>query len=155
MNKLDLYTESFKAKYESFLIGCDSIEEIDLWDKDAYGEMDIFYTNDIVSVILRLIAADGDFSEQEAVYVKKFFGLQYSSSELKEIYDECGDAIEKLFDEEIESGIAYLRKINGKLADAYKELLLIACDIIIESDGVIAKAETELARQLKNKVAMQ
>ena len=42
-----------------------------------------------------------------------------------------------------------LISLNEKLADAYKELVLLICDIVIESDGVIAAPELEMARKLK------
>ena len=53
------------------------------------------------------------------------------------------------FDENFENGITHMRKINSKLADAYKELLSLICDIIIESDGVIADSEVEEVKRLK------
>ena len=42
-----------------------------------------------------------------------------------------------------------MRKINAKLADAYKELLSLICEIIIESDGVIAESEISEVKRLK------
>ena len=42
-----------------------------------------------------------------------------------------------------------MRSINEKLADMYKELLYLICDIIIESDDVIAPEEIEEAWTLK------
>lgn len=155
MDRLNALSESFKTKFERFLIGCDSIEELDRWDKEANGEMDVYYSNDIVSVIIRLIAADGSFSEKETDYLNEFFGFDYTAEELKSTYEDCSDEIENLFDEELGSGIATMREINSNLADAYKELLLTVCDIIIESDGVIDGAEVELAQQLKNIVQCQ
>ena len=104
MDRLNALSESFKTKYERFLIGCDSIEELDQWDKEANGEMDVYYSNDIVSVIIRLIAADGSFSERETDYLNEFFGFDYTTEELKNIYDDCGEAIESLFDEDLGSG---------------------------------------------------
>ena len=52
MKNVEMYIDSFKMKYELFLIGCDSIEEMGLWDKKALGEMDVFYSNDLTSVII-------------------------------------------------------------------------------------------------------
>ena len=48
-----------------------------------------------------------------------------------------------------------MRAINEKLAEAYKDLLLTVCDIIIESDGVIDSAEVDLAKQLKDIAQLQ
>ena len=42
-----------------------------------------------------------------------------------------------------------MRKINGKLADAYKELLYMICDIIINSDDVVSSAEIDEVKRLK------
>ena len=42
-----------------------------------------------------------------------------------------------------------MKAINGKLAEAYRELLELVGRIIIESDGVIDRAETALAEKLK------
>lgn len=155
MDRLNALSESFKTKYERFLIGCDSIEELDQWDKEANGEMDVYYSNDIVSVIIRLIVADGSFSERETDYLNEFFGFDYTTEELKNIYDDCGEAIESLFDEDLGSGLSNMRAINEKLAEAYKDLLLTVCDIIIESDGVIDSAEVDLAKQLKDIAQLQ
>ena len=149
MKKIDLLTEEFKTKYERFLIGCDALEELNLWDKEEHGEMDVFYQNDLVSVILRLIAVDGEISEKEAEYLNKNFGFEYTADELADIYESCEEEISHSFDEQFENGITYMRSINEKLADMYKELLGLICDIIIESDDVIAPEEIEEVKNLK------
>ena len=56
MKNIERLTEDFKFKYERFLTGCDAIEENGQWDREKFGEMDAFYSNDLVSVIIRLIA---------------------------------------------------------------------------------------------------
>lgn len=149
MKNVEMYIESFKMKHESFLIGCDSIEEMGLWDKENLGEMDIFYSNDLSSVIIRLIAVDGNITSKEVEYLNETFGFDYTLEELIDVYDSCKDDIGQAFDENFENGITHMRKINSKLADAYKELLSLICDIIIESDGVIADSEVEEVKRLK------
>lgn len=149
MNNLDMYTESFKLKLEKFLLGCDAIEELGLWDKEQYGEMDVFYQNDLVSIIIRLIAADGVISGREVDYLNKNFGFSYSIAELRDVYQNCREEIGHSFDEAFENGITLMRSINEKLADAYKELLGLICDIIIESDGVVTETEQEEVKRLK------
>ena len=37
MGNINNIIDSFKMKYESFFIGCDSIEEMGLWDKETHG----------------------------------------------------------------------------------------------------------------------
>ncbi len=149
MNKLDMLTEEFKSKYERFLIGCDAVEELNLWDKEEYGEMDGFYQNDLVSVIIRLIAADGEISSEEVKYLNANFGFDYTLDELRDVYRNCEDELSHSFDEQFENGVSVMREKNEKLADAYKELLCLICDIIIESDDVVAQAEIDEATNLK------
>ena len=143
------YVDSFKMKYESFLTGCDSIEEMGLWDKEAHGEMDVFYSNDLASVIIRLIAVDGVIAQKEVDYLNSTFGFGYTLAQLQEVYDNCKEDIGHAFDETFENGITLMRKINAKLADAYKELLGLICTIIMEGDGTVAAAEIEEVRRLK------
>lgn len=149
MKRIDMLTEEFNTKYERFLIGCDALEDLNLWDKEEHGEMDVFYQNDLVSVILRLIAADGEVNEKETEYLNKNFGFEYTADELADIYESCENEISHSFDEQFENGITYMRSINEKLADVYKELLGLICDIIIESDDVIASEEIKEAKKLK------
>lgn len=149
MKNVEMYIDSFKMKHESFLIGCDSIEEMGLWDKDTLGEMDVFYTNDLTSVIIRLIATDGKITQKEVDFLNETFDFEYTLDELIDVYNSCKDDIGHAFDENFENGITYMRKINAKLADAYKELLSLICEIIIESDGVIAESEIAEVKRLK------
>lgn len=149
MKNVEMYIDSFKMKHESFLIGCDSIEEMGLWDKEALGEMDVFYSNDLTSVIIRLIASDGKITQKEVDFLNETFDFEYTLDELIDVYNSCKDDIGHAFDENFENGITYMRKINAKLADAYKELLSLICEIIIESDGVIAESEIAEVKRLK------
>lgn len=149
MSKLAEYAESFRLKHEKFLICCDSIEEMGLWDKEAYGEMDVFYSTDLMSVIIRLIAADGAITEAEVRYINDIFGFSYSVEELQAIYADCGEGIEAVYDEGMASGFAVMQGISDKLAAAYKELLGLICDIVMESDGVVAAPEAAMVQKLK------
>lgn len=149
MNNAQQYIDSFKMKHEAFLVGCDAIEEMGLWDKEAHGEMDVFYSNDLTGVIIRLIATDGKISQKEVDYLNETFDFEYTLEELTEVYENCLEDVGQAFDENFENGITCMRAINAKLADAYKELLGLICTIIIESDGVVAEAELAEVRRLK------
>ncbi len=143
------YIESFRMKHEAFLAGCDSIEEMGVWDTETLGEMDVYYSNNLANIIIRLIAVDGNITSREVEYLNKTFELDYTLDELIEVYNICQDDIGQSFDENFENGITYMRKINSKLADAYKELLVLVCEIITESDGVVSESEAEEVRRLK------
>ena len=149
MSNIDLLSEEFQSKFEKFIIGCDAIEETNRWDKEEFGEMEAFYMNDLVSVIIRLIAADGEIGDEETAYLNENFGFDYTTEELIDVYDSCDEEISHSFDEQFRNGISILRNISDELADAYKELLDLICDIIIESDGVISPEEIEEAKSLK------
>lgn len=149
LEKLKYYSESFKFKFEKFLIGCDSIEEMGLWSFEENGKMGAFYTADLISIIIRLIAADGNITQKEVDYLNENFGFEYTTEELTAIYEDCSEAIDAMFDEGAKNGLTLMRSINEKLADAYIDLIVTICDIIIESDGVIDAAEIELAKRIK------
>ena len=149
MNRIDMLTEEFKLKYDKFMVGCDAIEEEGKWDKETNGEMEGFYQNDLVSVIIRLIAVDGMVSGKETEYLNKNFGFDYSSEELAQVYIYCKENIDRSFDETFREGIELMRSVSEKLAEAYRELLCLICDIIIECDEDIAPEEIEEAKNLK------
>lgn len=149
MESVDVLTKGFKAKYESFLIGCDAIEEMGQWDKEAFGEMDVFYESDLGGMILRLIAADGEICGKEVEYVNKNFGFDYTEGSLKAAYESCHEGLVGSFDENFKKGYLLMKKINAKLADAYKDLLGTICDIVIASDGEISPEEIEEAKRIK------
>ena len=149
MDRIDTLTKAFTSLYERFLIGCDAIEESGAWDKAALGEMDVFYENDLVGLILRLIAADGKISGKEAEYVNRNFGFDYTPEKLADIYDNCREALGVPFDEKFKDGIRQMKAINGKLASAYGELVGLACDIVAASDGEIPPEEIEEAKRIK------
>lgn len=149
VEQLKTYSDSFKIKFEKFLNGCDAVEELEQWDLEENGEMDVFYSADLTSIVVRLIAADGNISQKEVDYLNDFFGFDYTVNELIELYDDCADAIDNLLNDEAENGLNLLRSINERLANAYVDLILTLCDIVIASDDVIDKAEVELAKQIK------
>lgn len=149
MKKIDDLTKSFCEKHDEFICRCDAIEEAGLWDKSEYGEMDAFYSNDLSSVIIRLIAADGNVTYREVEYFNKTFKLDYGHEELIDVYKNCATLIDCSFDESFKNGISIMRGIDSSLADIYKEILILVCDIIIESDGFIRESEILEAKRLK------
>ncbi len=152
MSNLNTYIESFKMKYDSFIVGCDSVEELGLWDKENLGEMDAFYSNNMSSLILRVIAIDGKITQKEVEYLNKSFGFNYTLNELTQVYDICKEEILKSFEESFENSFSYLQEINPKLAEAYKELIVLICEIIIKSDDVVSPSEISEVERIKAKI---
>lgn len=149
MEKMKNYSEEFKFKFERFMTGCDSLEEAHLWDKEALGEMDVYYTNELVSIAIRLISSDGRFSGGEAQFMEDMFGFECTPSQLEDIYENCEDNLETMFDEGSANGFTLMKNINEKLADAYKELVALVCEIVMEADGSVVKAEMAVAEKIK------
>lgn len=142
-------TESFKLQYERFLTGCDAIEQEGCWNREAYGEMETFYTGDLVSVMLRLIVTDGSVSQREADVLNELFGFDYTATELAEVYEVCAENLGEDFDRLFSVGVDALERINPKLAEAYKELLTLICTMVMESDGLVTATELAEAEKLR------
>lgn len=141
MSDIKGLSEQFKFMYEKFINGCDAIEEADQWDKEEYGEMEAYYTGDLMSVVTYLTAVDGVFGEAEANNINNLLGLDYSVDDLQEIYNECEANINEIAQTGVEEGLELLKSINIKLAEHYKELLVLACEIIANSDCFVANEE--------------
>ncbi len=141
MNYLDRLTDSFKTKYERFLIGCDSVEMDDVWDKSEYGEMDVYYENELITEILSVIVSDGVIGNTEVSFINRNFGFSCTEEDLRALYKNCGDEIDAYFESHFKAGYALLRRMNEKLAAAYAELFELIKEIITESDGVVNEAE--------------
>lgn len=149
MENINKLTEQFKSLYERFLIGCDSIEEMGEWNIEEYGDMDVFYSNDLIGVILRLIVSDGIISDKEVNYLNKTFDFDYSIEELKDVYENCKEELQDTYDDNFSSGLIIMKSINLKLAEAYKELLRLICEIIIQSDDIVSSEEMNVINELK------
>jgi len=149
MTVSEKYAERFRIRYESFRTGCDSAEEMGLWDKENLGEMEVFYLNDITAVILRLIASDGIISGKEVDFVNRAFEFDYTLEELSGIYENCREQIGDSFEGLFEAGIRELNRINPRLVKAYRDLLAIVCAAVAESDGVVSAEEAQEAQRWK------
>ena len=148
MDSLQSRAEGFKLLYEKFLTACDAFEEKNKWDRDQDGEMEAYYFHDIMCVFIHLISADGVFSPEEADFVNRVFGFEYTPEELAELYRVQGEDIENLL-KYIPADYGKLKQLNGDLAEMYKEMLLRACDTVAVSDGSVHKNEQKYIDSLK------
>ncbi len=150
MSRLHQLSESFQLKFQKFLNGCDALEELDRWDRDAWGDMDAYYAADMTSIALRLMVADGRVTPEEVRYIDEMFGFRYTQQEVWDIYRDCRAGIDTVFDTEAENGYSRILAINENLGAAYKELVCLICTIIIESDGIRESCEIALAEQVRS-----
>ena len=148
MERLQVYMDGFRLNYEQFLVGCDALEQEGLWPVEELGEMDVYFANDLACIIIRLIAADGKFSDDEVAFLNESLGFNYRIEELQAVYAECGDKIAALFENELDESISKLKSVNPHLADTYKQMIIMLAHIVVESDGVVTESEKTVANQL-------
>lgn len=148
MTNLESMAEDFKTKYETFVQGCIALEADGLWDTFNAGDIVSYYYTDLMSVILCLVAADGRYAPEEADYVNRMFGFSYTADDLAEIMRTEFGNLNRLFREEVPAGYRILQAASIPLAAQYKELLLLACEIIAHSDNVVHPDETKLIKLL-------
>lgn len=142
------YTERFIERWEKFIVGCDALEESGKWNKSEYGEMEAFYENDMISIILRLIVSDDRITVEEADYLNKMFGFEYTPEELRELYESFAANVGEDPDAMLIEDYDLLKQVSAELATYYRELVSFACGIISESDGALAHYEFRTANHI-------
>ena len=150
MENIDNLTKAFRFQYERFRFGCEAIEKTGAWDKEKFGGMGTFYENDLLCMILRVIAADGKISAKEVEYLNRNFAFEHTVESLAEVYENCRREIGESFDMKFKNGVECMKNINVKLAALYTELLGTICDILIASDGEISLDEIQEAQRIKS-----
>jgi len=148
MNNIERLTEGFRTRWEQFLTACDAAEELGRWDTEADGQMEAYYTEDLICIVLKLISADGSVSAEEARIVRELFDFQYTPEELRRVADELREQIERLLAEDVRAGLERLGAMDPRLEAMYRELIGDACEIVSESDGLTV-AESEFLEQLR------
>ena len=152
MNRKDRI-EGLKLNYEQFIDGCNALEEEGLWNVEENGEMEAWVADDILCVIIRLVAADGKFTQEEVDFINDAFGdtslgFDYSIDELKEVRKNCLEKIDTLFEEGIPETVKMLSDLDEDAAIRYRELLLQVCRLVSESDDEIAVGEKKEVMRL-------
>ncbi len=142
------YAQRFIERWEQFMIACDALEESGEWNKELYGEMEGYYENDMVCIILRIIVADDRVTVEEADMLNRCYGFKYTPEELRELYacymENTGDDPDAMLTE----GYRLLKSINEKLAANYADIVEFACGMIAESDGSLASFEFKTANHI-------
>lgn len=135
--------EQFQTKVETFLEACKSLEDRGLWEEEEYGNVQAYYVNDLVCIITRIIAADGEITEREVQFLGEVFGFDYSVEELEEVYEICLDSIRDMFETGVNEAYQLLKNKDMDMADSYKELILLAGKVAMDSDGMIMSSAAE------------
>lgn len=148
MSNAKEYIDDFKANYDQFMMSCDAIEEEGKWPLDEMGEMNAYFMNDFACVIIKLVAADGKIDEEELAFLNDALGFEYKAEELEELYKNDGDRIDAYFETELDDSLAVIRGINEKMAESYKNLLVMVGNIVIQSDNNVTEEEKAAAQKL-------
>ncbi|MBR3630480.1 MAG: hypothetical protein IKN55_08435 [Oscillospiraceae bacterium] len=142
MHTIQEYAESFKLKYERFLIGCDAVQEEGNWSTQNLGDMGAYYTRELLILILRIITADGWVAQKEVDYLNEFFGFTYTRPELDQALEGLEDRLRsRSAEKSITDSVKLLHGINPRLAGAFRELVSLSCTIMSLSDGFVTKEE--------------
>ena len=98
--------------------------------------------------LIRLVTADGKIDEEELAFLNDALGFDYKAEELEELYKNDGDRIDAYFETELDDSLAMIKGINEKLAESFKNLLVMVGKIVVESDGVVTEEEKGAAQKL-------
>ena len=149
MNKFNEYVNGYKLKLEKLIICCDGLEEDNSWNLEEFGEMDSYLVNELMSVVLPLIAVDGKISEREVEYVNRIFGTEYSLPDLRVICMDVEDVDYKEIDERIRETSELLKVINKELEESYRDMYVALCELIEVSDLNLSVEEEDFLVSLK------
>ena len=153
MDDLLSRTEALEEKYEQFIKCCDEVEAQGKWDVDELGEMEVWFANDFLIVILKLIASDGELDGEEVDFINEVFGnetlgFDYTQGELREFYENSYDRIDSFLEEDFPESIEMLEEIDGELADFYRGMISEICRVLIECDHFVSEREAIAAQQI-------
>lgn len=141
-------TAALNKKYEDFIDACDRREESKNWNVEERGQMEMYISNELTCILLRLSAADGEIGEKETEFINAVLGTTYSVKEMKAVYDEMQDAIQNYSAEGIIADLASLKEEFPEMAADYAVIVCEACELLVASDGVISEDERQEAIKL-------
>ena len=147
MNTLEKAAE-LNRRYAEFIDSCDSREESTKWDVEQRGQMEMYIANELTCILLRLSASDGIITDEEAALYNTVMGTEYSTAELKDIYDSLSDAINSYSVEGIVADMNTLKDEFPELAADYAVIVCDACELLVGSDGLVSEDEVQTAKDL-------
>ena len=142
MSQLDMSAETFQIKFEQFLIGCEEIEQGDIWNLEEYGEMQDYYAGLIVSMILRIVTSEGWISDEDIEYLNLLFGFSYDGGELEQVFEGCRDMVTSPeFETDLKKSALLLRQISTERYHEFHELVGLIGEIFANSEGFISESQ--------------
>lgn len=142
MSQLDMSAETFQEKFEQFLMGCEEAEQGSIWNRDEHGEMQDYYAGLIVSIILRIVTAEGWISDEEIEYLNLVFGFSYESGDLEQVFEDCRDMVTSThFETELRESALLLNRINAECYQEFRQLIALIGDIFSNSEDFISEMQ--------------
>ncbi|MBQ4350125.1 MAG: hypothetical protein II768_02610 [Clostridia bacterium] len=151
-NGMERKNDGFRVLYDQFVNSCDAAEAAGKWDKEEYGEMEGYFFNTLMGILMNVVNADGNIGEREAEALNENFGFSYTVDELIELYGYCGKDLEANYAENTRAAMELLCGIDEGLAERFRELVLTICGIVAESEDGVLESEEDFLDSLKDAV---
>ena len=151
-NGMERKSDGFRVLYDQFVNSCDAAEEAGKWDKEEYGEMEGYFFNTLMGILMNVVNADGNIGEREAEALNENFGFSYTVDELIELYGYCGKDLEANYAENTRAAMELLCGIDEGLAERFRELVLTICEIVAESEDGVLESEEDFLDSLTDAV---
>ena len=142
-------TQDFRDRYAAFSDGCAAAERDSRWNTEEFGSMEGYAFAALSGAILSLIVSDGNVGERETEYLDENFGFDYTVDDLLELYGYAAKDILANAAENAKEALRLIRAADGGLAEDFRSLLFLACEIISESDDGVNEDEEAMIRQLR------
>ncbi len=140
---------SFKEKYEAFLDRCDASEDMQAWNEEKYGPIDICVENDLFSLALYIIGTDGSVTAREVEAFNSCLGYEMSAEELQTIYQANAELIGGNVVSNIRGDLMTIESYDTHIGEAFEGIVLELCKLMSEADGILTEEERALAEELK------
>lgn len=147
--RAEIALESFCNRLDEFLVACSQMEETGKWDVGTYGYAAAYFEADLFAVLLQIMSADGVFERAEAEVLNRMLSSSYTPRELSNMYKSLGPVVDDYCDDEASDAVELLGRIDEKMCEDYRNLILDACDIVSKSDGIAERDERVLIEKLR------
>lgn len=145
----DAALANFLREFDEFVTACSEVEATGRWDVKRRGFMSAYFETDLFAVVLQLMSADGVFRRAEAAVLNSMFGTSYTSRDLRKMYVSLKPVIDDYCDADAADALAVLARVDEGLRDAYRRLILDACEVVSLSDGIAEGEEQALIERLR------
>lgn len=150
--RAEIALEGFCERFDALLMRCDEFERSGRWDTEELGFMSAFIESDLMAAVLAMMSVDGVFETPETEVVNRMFDAEYTPQGLREMYGSLKPVIDDYVRSNASSALDVLRSCDPSLCDAYRSLILDACDVMSAADGIAESSEIDLVGRIREKL---